>query len=84
MMVIHAFPLLLVLSLASGWHVAYWMKRFPSIWQRRGLWLIGMVILGSNAVYFALLVLDSHNERLSWALMAGFVLRFLRWDEEVP
>ena len=80
-MVIHAFPLLLLLAFASGYHVAYWMKRFPAIWQRRGFWLIGMFILGTHAVYFVLLVLDSQSERLSWALIVGFVLRFLRPDE---
>lgn len=83
-MVIQGFPLLLVLAFASGYHVAYWMKRFPAIWRRRGLWFIGMFLLGSNAVYFVLLVLDSHSERLSWALMVGFVLRFLQRDEEYP
>lgn len=79
-MVIHAFPLFLVLAALSGYHLAYWLKQFPAIWARRGFWFIGRFLLGINALYLAVLVIHSASEWPSWALLGGFLLRFLQRD----
>lgn len=79
-MVIQAFPLLWLLAALSGYHLAYWLKQFPAIWARRGFWFIGRFILGINALYFTVLVVQSSSEKLAWALIVGFLLRFLQRD----